>query len=1001
MKQKDPSKLGDLSKLLGYYLACVEEEDKRSLQVGSDPKYGQFIHPQGVPGALFKGEAELSWKPGLDDRRFLEKYSLDVGKQRFLYGYPLFADRDGYLSPLFFSEAEVDFKKDSNNIKVRLPHPGNLQLNLHLFRWSHPMALERMELQDQLEAPDFGTIEARITAALARHGQAHADIAQAAMPDGSPGWKNQSILFRDTGASFTAQLRRELSDLKNRPPSITGTALGALLGMPASTSGPRARLLEVAPLNPSQRKAVEAALSQPITVITGPPGTGKSQVVVAMLASLGAAGQAALFASKNNQAVDVVRERLSSVLGNADWFLRLGNKNNIDEELTAKISESTSIPSPERTEAAEAALARAIAQRDGLETLIQQRASLADQYIDACEAERANLTGLDKAWQDVANLHNSLDRLDNKTRGDLERVSAEIGALGGSGWPGLIFWIKRLLWGARLRSQYYEFLDGLRSKSGASLPPWESAAMLSWQSLSADCRNVLGLARHNQFVDRKRDLLAKLTARPSATEAESELSTASLSVQRASTAITRAAILGRLHENAARVPTLLKEYWDLTQKAAKLSQRAAADIQADFGRSAKRLLGVIPGFVVTSLSARRSIPLTAGLFECIILDESSQCDIASALPLLLRAKRLVIIGDPKQLRHISSIPEQAEQRIAADQDATSLLARYSYRTKSLYDCAAETLESRSLAPIFLEEHYRSHPEIIEFSNRLYYERRLIVRAPGRSHTDQAVFWHDVPSQVADGRGSLLNLGEAQAVRDLVIQIVQAPSFQPDWSIGIVTPYKRQRDRLEKLLKDEPALTSMKDRLRIGTVHAFQGAEADVMVFSPVVTKGVTARAADWISREEGLLNVALTRARRALHIVGDKAFCEETPGPLGELAKFVSQRAGARRGPQHDNEAIAKARSILTELGAWFQEEVPENTSTRTYYLDFVLVGLSGTRYNIEIDGRQHYFTQDAIAEDAARDQVLHDVGYRVLRLQGRDVLNQSGAVKELLGSLI
>jgi superfamily I DNA and/or RNA helicase len=64
------------------------------------------------------------------------------------------------------------------------------------------------------------------------------------------------------------------------------------------------------------------------------------------------------------------------------------------------------------------------------------------------------------------------------------------------------------------------------------------------------------------------------------------------------------------------------------------------------------------------------------------------------------------------------------------------------------------------------------------------------------------------------------------------------------------------------LADDPDISKLGERLTIGTVHTFQGAESDIMVFSPVVAEGVNLRAAEWISKKEELLNVALTRARR-------------------------------------------------------------------------------------------------------------------------------------------
>ena len=90
-----------------------------------------------------------------------------------------------------------------------------------------------------------------------------------------------------------------------------------------------------------------------------------------------------------------------------------------------------------------------------------------------------------------------------------------------------------------------------------------------------------------------------------------------------------------------------------------------------------------------------------------------------------------------------------------------------------------------------------------------------------------------------------------------------------------------------MIRNSGVLNILDDRLRIGTIHTFQGGETDIMIFSPVLTDGVNLRAAEWISKEEGLLNVALTRARRALYIIGDKSYCIQTPGPIGELANFI------------------------------------------------------------------------------------------------------------------
>jgi very-short-patch-repair endonuclease len=342
----------------------------------------------------------------------------------------------------------------------------------------------------------------------------------------------------------------------------------------------------------------------------------------------------------------------------------------------------------------------------------------------------------------------------------------------------------------------------------------------------------------------------------------------------------------------------------------------------------------------------------------------------------------VVIGDPQQLRHVSSIDERKEQEIAHSTGAEDLLSQYSYRKKSLFDCASETYEKAGRKALFLAEHYRSHPEIIEFSNRTYYrpnyKARLIVRTRRENTTDTPILWHDVPSEVDRPKGSLQNEREARKVVDLVRQIVTEGSLRDGWTMGIITPYNRQRNRIEFLLQQNGLLDRLSGKLRIGTVHTFQGSEADIIIFSPVVAEGADHETAEWISSEEGLLNVALTRARRVLHIVGDKTFCAQTRGDLGKLAIFVDELRGRKHSEPENSEARFMIRQMLANLGLWYQEEWPDGR----YHLDFLVVGLSGISYDIEIDGRQHYFSAEAIAEDEARDAFLESRGYKVIRVR-------------------
>jgi len=125
---------------------------------------------------------------------------------------------------------------------------------------------------------------------------------------------------------YTVGLETELLQLtKASKPVWHGTALDDWVNAKAASVERRRSqpLIEIVPLNAEQRAAVEQGLSHPLTVVTGPPGTGKSQVVMSLLLNAAWQGQTALFASKNNKAIDVVETRVNA-LGSRPSLLRLG-----------------------------------------------------------------------------------------------------------------------------------------------------------------------------------------------------------------------------------------------------------------------------------------------------------------------------------------------------------------------------------------------------------------------------------------------------------------------------------------------------------------------------------------------------------------------------------------------------------------------------------------------------------------------------------------------------
>jgi hypothetical protein len=357
----------------------------------------------------------------------------------------------------------------------------------------------------------------------------------------------------------------------------------------------------------------------------------------------------------------------------------------------------------------------------------------------------------------------------------------------------------------------------------------------------------------------------------------------------------------RVARRALSLRHSLGRYFDLSSRARQNRGSAFFQVLEQF-KGIVRLLGMdLPLWIVTNLSIRNAVPLEPALFDLLILDEASQCDIPSALPLLFRARRVLVIGDPRQLRHISTLSASEEEGLAREHDVAHLLAAWSYTERSVYALAESTVLERGEQPLFLAEHYRSHPEIIEFSNDAFYQRRLTVRTALKKLRERlgseplGLYWHDVGGLVLRSSRSAVNELEIQAVLDLLDEWSNSGLLLRDnVDFGIVTPFRLQMERIEDAVRSRPWWDEVKGRLTVGTAHRFQGDERDVMIFSPVVAEGMLPHLVRWVADADQLLNVALTRARAALHVVGDLSACVASGGFLGDFAATINNRSRVR-----------------------------------------------------------------------------------------------------------
>ncbi|MFY8325662.1 DEAD/DEAH box helicase [Pseudoalteromonas sp. ZZD1] len=275
------------------------------------------------------------------------------------------------------------------------------------------------------------------------------------------------------------------------------------------------------------------------------------------------------------------------------------------------------------------------------------------------------------------------------------------------------------------------------------------------------------------------------------------------------------------------------------------------------------LLAAFPVWLVSLNSLYRVLPLKSQMFDLVIIDEATQCNISSCLPAFYRAKRALVVGDTKQLRHYSFLAKAKETQFRT-KNQLSLFSEgvVSYRDNSILDLTLNTLNSEQQLA-FLDEHFRSKPELIHFSNTHFYQTKLKVMQHRPCTSSGHLFIERVNGE-RDKNG--VNLLEASAVISSIKQQMIADQETGVYhSIGVVSPFRSQADFIAKQIDANFSDAEIiKHKLRAATPFGFQGEERDIMLISFAVDNNAK-RAAVYLNKAD-VFNVSITRARQTQYL---------------------------------------------------------------------------------------------------------------------------------------
>ncbi|MBK1664315.1 helicase [Rhodospirillum rubrum] len=315
------------------------------------------------------------------------------------------------------------------------------------------------------------------------------------------------------------------------------------------------------------------------------------------------------------------------------------------------------------------------------------------------------------------------------------------------------------------------------------------------------------------------------------------------------------------------------------------------------------LFMVVPVLSTTFASVERMLgSLPVGSIGWLLVDEAGQAVPQAAVGAALRAKRLIVVGDPLQIPPVVTLPERLISEIctffkvdrpvwAAPEASVQTLADRASR----FQAAFRSDEGPRRVGIPLLVHRRCQEPMFGIANKIAYDGQM-VHAPGKVDPGDVgrvlgpSAWFDIDGEAE----SKWCPAEGDFVVSLLTKIASAGITNPD--LFIVTPFRVVAQELRRRLEREKALfAALKIDIddwasdRIGTIHTVQGREADTVIFVLGAPQASQNGARAWASGTPNILNVAVSRAKQTLYVVGSYGSWSGV-GHARELASLPRQR---------------------------------------------------------------------------------------------------------------
>ena len=779
---------------------------------------------------------------------------------------------------------------------------------------------------------------------------------------------NQCAIILTKRPSVTAGVLHELTQIAEKPSGVYRETVLNVINeeYTQSKSVPitQKNLENFNPITPlalsdSQASVIENIERSKLVSVYGPPGTGKSQTIVNLVAHLIANGKTVLVASRMDKAVDVIADRLND-LGAPYLALRAGRLN-YQKQLSYQLQDLLS----NKVDLDEDVENNVLVDVSDMEDLLNS--------IRDLEQKAENIIKLEKEWtevgQEVAE-KKKITGIPQYIRGKFKRSEIDT--------------IKSLS----------EDLEKNLEKSGffASVNKYTAInklkKVLQIDDFELNQGNLLKLNEELELADiicKAKDIEEEIQSMGNIHVITEKIRTLKKKQKKLVTDILinkrREALKGLMRDQFKRQRLFIHSKSLIERKKSLQNRLLEAE---DF----KPLLEAFPCWCVTTYAVSGSLPMKPGLFDVAIIDEASQCDIASCFPILYRAKKAVIVGDDKQLPHLSFLETAKEQSFMSKYEvADRYQLMWRFRTNSMFDIA----NYYSMHPVLLDEHFRSLPPIINFSNREFYGNRIRVMRQNNPNDKILEIVH-----VPDGKvdyDATRNLPEIEALVKRVHEIiVDNERENPDnpITIGIISPFRAQVEQLKiSLSKVISDYMMEKHKIEIGTAHTFQGDERDIILISWAFANNSFPQSLTFLQKPN-LFNVAVTRAKNKMINFVSKDFTDLPDGLFKSYLSYIKEY-------DEKHEKIINKELDENTYKNSFEREVAETLRDLGYEIQ-AGVDLGGVnadilvnnKFVIECDGLKDNIKSNM--KNMKKQAIIERCGFKVCRFSYREWLKSNEA---------